>query len=78
MSENTKILVETKTTVINNCTECPFHEVQPDPDPNDWFCDDDVKVYCHKSKKNVTCACRPYNIKKESEVPEWCELQNKQ
>ena len=63
-----------KKLTIKNCTECPFHEVLPDPDPYDWFCDDDVRVYCNKANKNITVACRPYNIKKESEVPDWCPL----
>ena len=59
---------------INNCTNCPFHKVLPDPDPNDWFNYDDIKVVCIKAQKEITCACRPYNIKKESEIPDWCPL----
>lgn len=62
---------------INNCTECPFHSILPDPDPSDWFCDDDVKVVCNKIKKNITVACRPYNVQKECEVPTWCPLKKK-
>lgn len=31
-----------------NCLDCPFHNVIPDPDPNDWFNDDDVAVVCRK------------------------------
>lgn len=72
--EKVKVLVQTKTTVIKNCTDCPFHQVMPDPDPNDWFCDDDVKVLCKKSNRLITSACRPYNVKKECDIPEWCEL----
>ena len=34
-----------------NCIDCPECTILPDPDPNDWFCDDDVKVVC-KVKKN--------------------------
>ena len=60
---------------ISNCIDCPFHKVLPDPDPHDWFCDDDMKVVCTKKEnKQITCACRPYNLRKESEVPEWCPL----
>jgi hypothetical protein len=55
-----------------NCTECFEHEVLPDPDPNDWFCDDDVKVLCTVTKRFVTTTCRPYNIKKECGTPDWC------
>jgi hypothetical protein len=60
-----------------NCIDCPFHEVQPDPDKNDWFNDDDVKVVCKKKKKNITVACRPYNTRKECEIPNWCPLVKK-
>jgi hypothetical protein len=56
-----------------NCIDCSSHEVIRDPDPDDWFCDDDVAVVCNLSdRRRITCACRPYNIKKESETPDWC------
>lgn len=35
-----------KTLKIDNCMDCPHHLVRPDPDPDDWFCDDDEKVVC--------------------------------
>lgn len=54
--------------------DCTFHEVQSDPDPNDWFNDDDVKIVCKKQKRNVTVACRPYNMRKECDIPSWCPL----
>ena len=59
-----------------NCIDCPFHKVLADPDPHDWFCDDDVKVVCTKTRNNktITSACRPYNTRKESETPYWCPL----
>lgn len=59
---------------ITNCTNCPFHRVLPDPDPDDWFNDDDVKVICTKAEKEITSACRPYNVEKESKTPQWCPL----
>jgi hypothetical protein len=62
---------------ITNCIDCPFHKVLADPDPNDWFCDDDVKVVCTKTKRKdnaITVACRPYRTRAESDVPEWCPL----
>ena len=59
---------------ITSCTECPFHKVLPDPDPYDWFCDDDVKVICTKQSREITVACRPYNIVRETPVPDWCPL----
>jgi len=78
---------------IKNCTECPHHEVVPDPDPHDWFCSDDMAVLCKLKKagvkdtgshagqpwkfKAVSVSCRPYNIEKESAVPKWCPLRRK-
>lgn len=64
-----------KTITIENCQDCPHHENRMDPDPDDWFCDDDMKVVCTLTRnKEVTVACRPYNLRKESGVPEWCPL----
>jgi hypothetical protein len=60
---------------IKNCLDCPHHQVLPDPDPNDWFCDDDEKVVCNKANgRVVTCANRPYETRKSSVVPAWCPL----
>jgi hypothetical protein len=73
------------------CLDCPFHKVIADPDPHDWFCDDDQAIICLKTKneeqdenasyvsnrsefKSVTNSCRPYNLKKETTIPEWCPL----
>jgi hypothetical protein len=60
--------------VYNNCTQCKSHNVMPDPDPFDWFCDDDVKVFCIEAKRYITEACRPHHIVRECNVPEWCPL----
>jgi len=57
---------------INNCVDCSEHQVLSDPDPYDWFCDDDVKVICKVNKKVITCACRPRHIRKECDIPTWC------
>lgn len=59
---------------LNNCTQCPFHQVQSDPDPGDWFNDDDVKVMCLRNQRTVTVSCRPYNVRKECAIPAWCPL----
>lgn len=75
------------------CTECPNHRVVPDPDPTDWFCDDDCAVLCTLKKatskdplsncghawefKAVSLSCRPYQVTKESPVPSWCPLKKK-
>lgn len=59
----------------SSCLDCPSHKVLPDPDPSDWFCDDDVKVECGSALRMVTVACRPYNTRKEtSPVPDWCPI----
>lgn len=59
---------------INNCTDCKHHNIYPDPDPGDCICDDDVKVVCALTDKKITYACRPYNVKKESKIPNFCPL----
>ena len=57
-----------------NCLDC-VHAVQAmDPDPFDWFCDDDMKVTCSIAKKTITIGCRPYNLRRESKAPNWCPL----
>ena len=62
------------TFTITNCMDCPNHRVLPDPDPSDWFNDDDKKVGCAITCKNITVACRPYNKRKECSIPNWCPL----
>lgn len=32
-----------------NCMDCPESSVIPDPDTEDWFCDDDCAVVCRKT-----------------------------
>jgi hypothetical protein len=63
-----------KTFKLSNCMDCPHHRVEMDPDPDDWFNDDDERVFCTKQHKNITVACRPYNKRKECEIPDWCPL----
>lgn len=72
--------------VSSNCIDCPHHLVAPDPDPKDWFNDDDVAVLCtitprletsRFKNRAITSSCRPYNIRKESNTPNWCPLTTK-
>jgi len=69
-----------KSLTLNNCMDCPHHEVRPDPDPDDWFCDDDEKVVCKLAEEkklenvNITVACRPYKKREECDIPKWCPL----
>jgi hypothetical protein len=77
---------------MTNCTQCPHHAIISDPDPKDWFCDDDVAVICTLKKqrpkqsayavdrqafKPVAISCRPYNARKEAITPKWCPLEKK-
>lgn len=78
--------------IPENCRDCRHCEVIADPDPDDWFCDDDKAVVCnltpnpgrdvtskwmasHHPQRAVTVSCRPYNLRKECDRPEWCPLQ---
>lgn len=76
-----------------NCMDCPDHLLVEDPDPNDWFCDDDVAVVCTASPRpvrenteyavdrqpfrSITVGCRPYNTRKECSSPDWCPLKKR-
>ena len=79
---------------IENCLDCKHHALVPDPDPDDWFCDDDEAVLCKetpnptrdvKSKwasdrqpfRAVTRSSRPYQTRRDSKVPDWCPLLEK-
>lgn len=77
---------------ITSCMDCPNHQVTSDPDPHDSFCYDDVAVLCKKTPQEpirgsvwssdkeffrpVATSCRPYNKRKESEIPTWCPLRS--
>ena len=65
--------VITTVTSVDYCDQCPFHKVLPDPDPDDWFNDDDVKIVCVKENKNIDVALRPHHVK-NTEIPDWCPL----
>jgi hypothetical protein len=55
--------------------DCPFSNVEWDPDPYDDFCDDDQKVSCIQANgRYITRACRPYMKREECETPDWCPL----
>ena len=73
---NVKVATKKVVLEIKNCLDCPHHSQRRDPDPNDWFCDDDMKVVCTKTtpERVVTSAERPYNLRRECAVPPWCPL----
>ena len=76
--------------LYSNCVDCPNHKVVNDPDPTDWFCDDDVAVLCslqsNMSKRTywasgafyeyepITVSCRPHYIRKECITPPGCPI----
>ena len=62
---------------IKQCRECPHCLIVPDPDPNDWFNDDDEKALCKESEnKLIEGMLRPYE---RVLIPDWCPLKtNKQ
>ena len=37
---------------ITSCLDCPHHKVIADPDPDDWFNDDDCATVCTKMKND--------------------------
>lgn len=57
---------------ITTCAECPDSKIEHDPDPYDSFCSDDVKCICKLTGEVITSSCRPYNIKKETLIPDDC------
>ena len=64
----------TKINEIKKCVQCPHCIILPDPDPYDWFCDDDVKLFCEKLKRTVAAALRPYESD-EVDIPSDCPLE---
>ena len=84
-----KTIKSVRVLTIKNCTQCPHHKVVADPDPYDWFCDDDCAVICTIKKSRAerherfgglrpaTVACRPYMTARETTPPpNWCPLSN--
>ena len=63
------------------CRGCKYCVIESDPDPNDWFNDDDQKALCkHFSvidkngcKKLIEYALRPHE---KIEIPKWCPLKD--
>ena len=57
---------------LRYCTKCPAMRRELDPDPNDWFCDDDEKYICSITKQILSTGNRPYE---EQLAPEDCPLE---
>lgn len=57
---------------ITQCRECPHRRIVPDPDPSDWFNDDDEKAFCREAgHKLIENMLRPYE---RIIIPDWCPL----
>ena len=61
---------------ITYCNQCDNCKVYPDPDFDDWFCHDDIKIVCNVNNMTMASACRPYEIN-SFKVPKNCPLMNK-
>lgn len=69
---------------LTGCAICKFLVIESDPDPDDWFNDDDQKARCTLSPADpnafsgepyVTRVSRPYQTKDECcYIPDWCPL----
>ena len=57
---------------ITQCRECPYCRIVPDPDPDDWFNDDDETALCTESgNRLIEGMLRPYE---KVIIPDWCPL----
>lgn len=57
---------------ITQCRECPHCRIVPDPDPSDWFNDDDEKAFCREAGHElIENMLRPYE---RIIIPDWCPL----
>lgn len=57
---------------ITQCRECSHCRIVPDPDPSDWFNDDDEKAFCREAgHKLIENMLRPYE---RIIIPDWCPL----
>ena len=57
-----------------SCEGCPDCEIKMSPDPEDWFCDDDVTVVCRAVGSGWVMAerIRPYLVHERCPIPHWC------
>ena len=56
-----------------NCVDCPEHETRMTPDPDDWFCDDDITVSCRAAGgRKIAEGIRPQFEREYCMRPQWC------
>lgn len=56
----------------NHCDSCPYLKFLPDPDPFDWFRDDDEKAVCQKMRAMVAGCLEHSSEMVNLEKPIWC------
>lgn len=77
---------------ITDCSQCPHYGTAADPEPNDWFCDDEQYGFCKITPndartpdsnyvsdpmfKTLYKSRRPCEVGKLP-VPEWCPMRKK-
>ncbi len=78
---------------ITDCSQCPHYGTAADPDPNDWFCDDDQYGYCKITPNDARKSDSKYVSDRSTfktlyksrrpyevgklPVPEWCPMRKK-
>ena len=78
---------------ITDCSQCPHYTTAADPDPNDWFCDDDQYGFCTITPNDARNPNSQYQSDRSKfktlyksrrpyevgklPVPEWCPMRKK-
>ncbi len=65
------IVYSTNNDKCKYCDDCKYLEFLPDPDPSDWFRDDDKKAVCRLAKKEIVGGLE-WNELKDIHVPDFC------
>ena len=75
VQEDGKVAYQTKVD-FNTCNSCAYLRLLPDPDPSDWFDDDDQKAICGKIGKKIEGALSVFEASRV-EIPSWCPKKEK-
>ena len=64
---------------ISNCQDCPHHKDIPSPPTGDSFDMVDLDTICTllggpKGGKHITGSNRPWEVRRNCAVPDWCPL----
>jgi hypothetical protein len=61
---------------IKSCSKCPHHDWISNPDPDDWFRDDEANFICTKKKKVISYSLDVFEQAKVNKIPipKWCPL----